>query len=284
MHILCLLAVILGLTVQDVAKKSYCRRVTDGVYSFSAAAAGMSMVFFLLFTGGSFSFTAQILPYSIVFAVTYSTAVIFSLLAVSTGPLALTALVVSCSLLLPTVYGLVFLNEPVSAFLFIGVVCLLGALILINLEKKGEPRQITPKWLLYVFLAFAGNGVCTITQKVQQMGDAAAYKNEFMLLGLALSSAFLFAAAFLRERRGIWKHLKSGLPWYSIFGGANGVVNLCVLILAKDMPASVMFPVISAGSIVVTFFVSIFLYKERLSVWQTVGVALGALSVVFLNL
>lgn len=67
-------------------------------------------------------------------------------------------------------------------------------------------------------------------------------------------------------------------------GAANGLVNLFVIILSGRMPVSVMFPVISAGGIVAAALVSVFLYKEKLSLYQKIGMFLGTLAIVALNI
>ena len=55
------------------------------------------------------------------------------------------------------------------------------------------------------------------------------------------------------------------------------------MMLAKYNPA-IVFPVISAGGIITTAIVGIFVYKEKLSVMQIIGMVLGTASIVFLNL
>jgi multidrug transporter EmrE-like cation transporter len=67
-------------------------------------------------------------------------------------------------------------------------------------------------------------------------------------------------------------------------GLANGLVNLFVMIASTIIPNSVMFPLISAGGIVLTWIISVFLYKEKLSMKQNIGLVLGIVSIVFLNL
>ena len=79
-------------------------------------------------------------------------------------------------------------------------------------------------------------------------------------------------------------NLKAGFWLYLICGLANGLANFFVVYLSLRVAASVMFPVISAGGIVLTFFISLFFYKEKLSKWQILGSALGLVSVIFLNL
>ena len=156
MNELLLGTVVLGFAIQDVAKKNYSRRVVGGAYSFSAGSTLVAMLFFLALAGGKVDFSISFLPYSVAFSISYSVALVFSLLAVSVGPLSLTSLVVSCSLILPTLYGLLILHEPLSAFLLVGVVSLLLSLVFINLEGKGEARQITPQMASFRALGVFG--------------------------------------------------------------------------------------------------------------------------------
>ncbi len=66
--------------------------------------------------------------------------------------------------------------------------------------------------------------------------------------------------------------------------GANGLVNLLVLYLNGRMSASILFPLISGGSMVLILLWSLLVRKERFSARQTVGFLLGILSIVLLNL
>ena len=64
----------------------------------------------------------------------------------------------------------------------------------------------------------------------------------------------------------------------------NGLTNMLVMILSGLMAVSVMFPLISAGGIIVTFIISKFVYKENLTRMQFMGFLVGILSIVFLNI
>lgn len=85
------------------------------------------------------------------------------------------------------------------------------------------------------------------------------------------------------ENKNIGKCIKTGAHWYIICGLANGLTNLFVLLLAK-YPASIVFPVISAGGILATALVGILIYKEKLSTMQTIGMILGTASIILLNI
>ena len=160
---------------------------------------------------------------------------------------------------------------------------LVVALVLINLEEKGE-KKINLKWGIYVILAFAGNGMCSTVQKMQQTVFQGQYKNEFMIAALIMSAVAIGIFALITEKKQVLPNLKAGFWLYLICGLANGLANFFVVYLSLRVAASVMFPVISAGGIVLTFLVSLFFYKEKLSKWQILGSALGLVSVIFLNL
>lgn len=284
LNALLLLLIVAGLAAQDVTKKSYSKRCPDGALGFAALSTLAALLFFTLTGLGSFSFSPAFLPYSAAFAAAYSLSVLFSLLAIREGPLSLSALLVSYSLLIPTFYGLIAWNEPFDALFGIGLLLLLISLLLIRKEGKGEEKRITPRWVLYITVAFVGNGACSTVQKAEQMRFDGLYKNEFMMVALAMSFAVLFVSALAKEGRTFLAHARKGALQYLLCGTANGAVNLVVLMLSLRMAASVMFPIISAGGILASSLLSVTVYKEKLSRTQWLGVLLGVFAIVALNL
>ena len=284
MNGLLLILIILGVCLQSVAQKMYDRRVGGGVYSFTAATALLAGIVHLVASGGELHFSTEFLGYSVVSATTYCLALIFMLRAISTGSLALTSLILQYSLLIPTVYGLIALGEPIKLWLFVGIAMLMVSLVLINQEGKVEKKQITLKWGIYVLITFLCNGIGSTVQKIQQIECNGQYKSEYMVVAMALATIALFILAVTNEKKSMVPNLKKGLPMYTLCGLANGAVNFMVLVLALRMPASVMFPVVAAGGVVTTSLVSRFVYKEMMSTQQKIGLVLGVLAIIALNL
>ncbi len=284
MNIILLLIIIICVAVQNVCNKEYDKRVGNGAFTFASAGAFFAVTVFIATSGGSFSYPPELTVYSIAFAVAYSVSIITAYFAISTGPLSLTSLIISYSLIIPAFYGIIFLHEPTEPPLIIGIILLLISLVFINLEDKKEEKKITLKWGILATLAFVGNGGCSVIQKIQQEKFGGLYKSEFMIVALAFTVVSLFATALFTERKQILPSLKKGFVWYSVRGLANGAVNFLVLVLALKMPASVMFPVISAGGIVVAALLSILFYKEKLSSKQMLGLLLGLGAIIFLNI
>lgn len=128
-----------------------------------------------------------------------------------------------------------------------------------------------------------GNGMCSVIQKMQQVAYNGGYKNEFMIIALAAVVILLSILVLVKERREIKIYAQAG--WHIAFacGIANGIVNLLVMILSAMMPVSVMFPMISAGGIIITYLISRFFYKEKLTKDQFVGFLVGITSIVFMS-
>ena len=282
MSILYLIIIIAGVSGQNVAKKLYTGRAgTSGAYLFTSLTALFSMVFFLV-TSRGISWNFGIAPYSVAFALSFAAATLFSLLAVANGPLSLSSLMISYSLMIPTFYGIVFLKEPMTLYFLIGLGLLAISIFLVN--KKNDESPITPKWLLFVFLSFAGNGLCSTFQKMQQHTFDGEYKNEFMIISLAIVF-LIFAVAALVTNKGSFRRDLYHARFTAVASGVmNGVVNLLVMVLSGMMPVSVMFPLISAGGIIVTYIISKVFYKEKLTKIQFVGFLTGLASIVFLSI
>ncbi len=276
-----LLSVILGVSAQDVTKKRYTQKSSNGTFIFGAIMSLAAMAFFALL-GGEMEWELGFLPYSLGFAVAYSLVTVCGVSAIACGPLSITALVISYSLMLPTLYGLIFLGDPVTVGLVAGIAFLVVSLFLVT--KKNKDAPLTLKWGVYAVLAFVGNGMCSVVQKMQQDAFDGRYKNEFMIAAYAMVAVVLFVFALVKERSVLKQNTKAG--WYLaiLCGAMNGMVNLFILILSGRMPLSLMFPLVSAGGIILTYFISKFVYKETLTKMQFVGFVLGIGSVVLLNI
>ncbi len=282
MNALYLVTIILFVAGQNIIKKPYSEKTKgDGVYLFGVLTAVASMLFFVL-TSKNMYFDAKIIPYSILFATVFSLSNVSIFIAIACGSVSLTSLISSYSLMLPTVYGLIFLHESMSIGFIPGIILLMISLFLIN--KTGDDATISLKWVISVIIAFVSGGLCSVFQNLQQVRFDGAYKNEFMIIALLISAVVLLIICFVKERKEMVNYIKCGWHYGLICGLMNGAVNLFVMILSARMSVSIMFPLISAGGIIVTYVVSRVFYKERLTNKQFAGFILGIVSVVLLNI
>ena len=282
MPFLLLTTILIFSALQSITSKQYANNEPNSkFYMFSGISALFAMIFFIIISGFKLEFTAEFLPYSIGFALSYAAALAGNVFAIKYGPLSITALILSCSLIVPTLYGIIFLNDPAKITVYIGILCLIIALVFINI--KDEEMKFSLKWIIWVVISFIGNGMCSTVQKMQQVKFDESYKSEFMIVALIIVCAMLFFASFMTSER---KHKTTlqccGLA--SVQGISNGIVNYLVMVLSAMIPVSVMFPMISAGGIILTIIISMTLYREKLTKMQIAGCLFGTASVVLLSI
>ena len=113
-----------------------------------------------------------------------------------------------------------------------------------------------------------------------------AMKSEFMILAYIISMVFMLVYSLFTERKDMILSVKKGWLLAILCGAFNGIVNLLVILLLerKELQSSVIFPTIAAGGMILTFIVSLTLYKEKMTKAQTTGFFIGVVSVILLNL
>ena len=284
MNVLILISIIATAAFQNIFRKEYMRRGKSTVLLFNAIASACAAIFLLFISIGNLDFSIDFLPYSLVYAAASICVNLFSILAIATGPLSLTSFFMSYSLLPPMIYGIVFLDEEITAKMIIALVLFFVAAALTNIEKRGEPKKITAKWILFVLLALLGTGFTSIIQKAEQIRFNGSYKNEFMMIAFIIIAVVMVCISLIFERGLALQSIKRTVAFASLTGAASGIINLLIMVLTGLMAASVMFPAISAGGIVAAFLVALIIYKEKLSPCQYVGAALGTIAVILFNI
>jgi drug/metabolite transporter (DMT)-like permease len=271
--------------VQNVLKQKFNNRCTGGVFFFSGLVSVFAMSLFIA-VNREWYFEARLLIPSAGFALSYAAATVFAVLAMKYGSLALSSLIISCSLLIPTFYGMIALSEPVRATLIVGLVMLVGALVMINYRKEKKEGGNALKWAVCVTLAALGNGMCSVVQKAKQEYWGEAGNNTFMIAALAMVGAIMIiiALCYREERVILGEVARKGTLFALACGLANGITNMLVIYLNPRLSASVIFPVISGGSLVMVFIYSVFVEKERFTKMQYAGFFLGVASIILLNL
>lgn len=198
--------------------------------------------------------------------------------ALSVGPMALTSIVASFSLIIPFVFGITVWNEKLSAYAMIGMVFLLTAIVLLNFKKEGG---ISFKWSLFAFLTLFSNGICSLIQKFHQLYYPGKYRTEFMLFALLCVLFILTASAVV-------KHHKNQPFKFSAYGLASGVMNSAanyiVLYLSATEKASILFPIVSVVNVIAVWIAGRIVFQERLKFVQGIGLVSGIIAIVLLNI
>lgn len=275
---------IIAQVAQQMCRKEYNKKSSDMPFSFSLVSILATLIYFLALSRGHLSVDRSMLVYIIPFALCFTITYVFTFLSIKHGPLSLSSLMISCSVVVPLVYGVVFLKEPLTVTLTVGLVLLFASVMLVSEPWKKENVTVTPKWILYISLTFLSNGICTSIQKYFQISDKGVHSNEFMICSLAITLVILLIFVLLNERKGLKSiSTTSSSLWPILCGIGNGLANQLTMFLAVVTPASLLYPLQSAGGIILTAIVSVVIYKEKLSITHKIGFVAGILAVIAFN-
>ena len=191
----------------------------------------------------------------------------------------------SGGMVLPTVWGWLFLHEEILPLRVIGILLILLSIVLSNKSQE------KPDWkmLLACGSVFVLNGFVSVFSKLHQVNEVypivstesyALYGTIASLLMSLLLRVVLARTAPKKPRdtqpaakRGRWAILLPILivAAYSVLGSLSSLLQLWG---AAKLPASLLYPMITGGSIVFTGLFARIFFKEQLSRSEWVGIVL----------
>ena len=276
-YILVVIADIL-LTVTLVLQKQYQSKAGTSVKA--------SLVYTILsgvFSAGLFfainGFKVRVTLFSIFLAVLFSilltTYVFIGFRIIKNGNLSLyTLFLMSGGMVVPYMYGVLFLKEELNIARIIGIILIIAAIILFNYSKKNNDR----KQLILCVGVFLLNGMVSVISKTHQISAASKIvsSSDFVFL-VAVSKVIisLLVLPFCKENRASEStmHIKSVILIVFIAAAADGMSYMLQLIGAVNLPATVLYPLITGGTIVLSALVDFVIYRQKLSPGKYIGVA-----------
>lgn len=252
---------------KDLSTNDHKNRFNMIMYAVCILLFGIGMI------GGTISWFTVLL--GVLFGVVTALSNLYMMNALSEGPMHITLLITTSSMIIPTMSG-VFFGEGFSPYKLIAVAVLIG-FIYLSLGN-GDGKKINGKWFLFVSLAFIFQGSIGVLQKVHQASE---YKGE---LNAFLFVAFIFSLIYSRVRaKKSFKALgfkKKHVIIAVVCGICVYAMNILNLHLSGVLPSQVFFPLVNGSSIVLTSLMSVVIFKERLSKKQLVGLCGGILSLI----
>ena len=269
---------------EGVLIKKYNAKHTAGGMFFTGIISLFALAFFLISDKNGFNFPAAMFPYAVAYGLIYCISYFLTFVALACGSFTLSMLIISYSLVFPIIFGIIFLKESVSVLTVIGFILLMISLFSVR-EKEGETdNKFSVKWIAAIITVTLGNGALAIIQKMQQLRFNNECNNEFMIIGLAVSASALLAGSILKERKQLKEIIHYGIPYAGAAGAANGINNLLTIAVNNLLPLSVVSPVCSGMKIVISFLSATLLFKEKYMKRQIIGVSIGVIALIFLNL
>ncbi len=263
---------------QSALGKQYARRGGESLpFNINKAVIG-TILFLVLGLMSGFSWHFETMLFGIGYGISLCISMHTGFKALFIGPMALTSVIASFSLIIPFLFGIVFWNESLTLLKFIGIILLLISVLFINIKKE---NGFSAKWLFYALTTLLTNGVCSVIQKMHQVKFPSLYKTEFMFWALLCVSIILLVT--YKTKGDNHTNLK-----FSLLGTASGIANCLanyiVLYLSATENASVLFPIVAIANIIAVWIIGILFFKERLRLLQTIGLFIGIISVVLLKI
>ena len=178
--------------------------------------------------------------------------------------------------LVPTLLSIVLFGETPGALQLLGMAGAVCAILLIGLDK-GQSRAKSSAGLVILLL---GGGLTDATSKFYEEWGNPAIKDHYLFY--VFFCAFLYAAILCIVKK------ERVTRWDALFGVLVGIPNyLCsrfLLLSLADLPAVVVYPTFSVGTIILITLIGVFFFRERLLRRQTAAMGIILVALALLNM
>ncbi len=294
--LLLVVSIVLNLISCSILRTKFCKNeVASGAdlylfNGFSSLLSAVTLIFVCAVSGVLAVPSVYTLMMGIVFGIATAVCAVFNMRALEIGPMSYTTVICYCSMLIPSLSGMVLYNETISVLQYAGVVFMIGSFVC-AVDRKNDKAGASFKWFVFCMISFLASGAVGVMQKIHQNSQ---YRDE---LGMFLIIAFVVSALFsqvvfsyLRYRKKqsvtVFGHEKlRRFVVYSIVCGIGiALVNQLNMYLAGAMDAVIFYPVFNGAMILLTSLIGVVFWKERLSIKQWIGLIMGTAAILFLCL
>ncbi len=212
----------------------------------------------------------------IILGVTTALTNLYKMKSLANGPMHLTLLVTSSSMIIPAMSG-IFFGEAFSIAKLCIVITLIG-FIYLSLGSHGD-NKINKKWIIYCLIAFITQGTIGVLQKIHQTSAHRGEINGFLFVSFICS--LIYCITMLKhnntERITI---SKKNIIMAIICGLCVYFNNYLNLMLSGILPTQIFFPLINGSAIVLSCILSVIMFKEHLTKRQFIGLCGGIASLI----
>jgi drug/metabolite transporter (DMT)-like permease len=257
-------------------------------------AAALIFAYLLTFESAPFFAPMMVPGVALPFGLIAGIAFVALLLAIEYGKIATSWLVVSLSPIVPSIASVIIYHESLKARKIFSLLLISVSLFFLygdkrsgekdisNLNASEEKHRQTLRWLRLMAVVFFCASMGAFGFKVLEEANLSKqYRIQYLLYWYL--AGFLIAAMIL-----VVKKIKIRLREIVIglfLGGSSVLANLFFsLALAQQVPGYIAFPVAGIGSILVVMTAGLAFFREELTPYGYIGVAVGLLALVFLGL
>lgn len=223
----------------------------------------LEVTWFSLITAGVFSAVCMAYSYCGLKALSYANLSVYSVFAMIGG------------MVLPFLYGLMCGEE----FRLVRLVCCI--LIAVCVAMSVNQGKQSKKAIKYYLAVFVLNGLVGVIAKFHQSQPALCVDSgSFMLLTRVTAACFSLVWLLLKKDRSFSIKGKSML-YCTAYSVLDSTGNLLLLIALLSLPASVQYPIVTGGVIIISTLISL-LRRDKVTKREIIAAAIAFLATVFM--
>lgn len=223
-------------------------------------------------------FKPQITVYSLLMAFLGSIVVFGYTLAsfpiIKAGGLSLyTLFLMTGGMIVPFIWGACFLDENISLMQIGGIILITGSIILSSAENKKTGLGIIALCILVFFL----NGASSVVSKLHQMETHFSTIGTYDYMFWANAFSLVLSFLLLPVAKSTQKTKVSPGALVIAFAAAitNGIASYFNLMGAVNLPATVLYPLVTGGTMVFSFLMEVVFFKEKLTLKNLLPIAIS---------
>lgn len=276
-YIIVTVAVML-LAVNFVIQKQYQRKAGTAIFTslfFNAFTGFFSAIIIFIING----FRLSVSPFSVLMATLSSSAsLLYTMLGfriLKKGNMSLyTLFLMTGGMIVPYIWGILFLEEAATPLRIVGLLIITAAVFLSNkITEKSDKSQ-----LLLCAGVFLLNGIVSVVSKMHQIDTVhnPVGATDFVVLSGIVKFVLCSTSLLIMKTGKIIQapqlQYKSLLPLIALGSAMSGISYVLQLISAGNLPASVLYPLITGGSIIFTAIAGRLVFAEKPSTRQLAAI------------
>lgn len=183
-------------------------------------------------------------------------------------------------IMLPVAASVLFLGERPTILQTAGMILVVAAILVINLEKGKEGVSAKMALLVLFVVSGAGDGMSKVFEHIGERRFDALF-----LFYTFLTALILCLIPMLHDMVREKKRLKAVDFISGIFVGVPNYFSTSLLLAAVTrLPAYLAYPCFSVGTILIVCFVSVLILKDKMTKRQVYGCVMILLALILLNL
>lgn len=181
------------------------------------------------------------------------------------------------AVLIPVIAAILFFHERMGWSQLVGTVLAVAAILLINIEKGDVGQGGKKLWLAVLLLV---NGITDAMANIYDKTGAASLKNHYLFYTFLAALALALTMTLLQRKKVNPADICCGL----LIGIPNYYSSRFILLALGGVPAIVVYPVYSVGTVITVTTVGLTVFHEKLSRQKKIALLLILAALVMLNI